>query len=64
MIDYLDQDFPDTLDQCIEAFWAANPDIKKRVLRDWYAGRMVSRDSNMAGLRAVSKWLNVRRSSK
>lgn len=59
MTDYLDHDFPDSLDQCVEAFWAKNPDLKKRVLRDWYAGRIVSQDSNMAGLRAVGKWLDV-----
>jgi hypothetical protein len=57
--DHLDNDFSDSLDQCVEAFWAKNPELKKGVLRDWYAGRIVSQDSNMAGLRAVSKWLSL-----
>lgn len=58
MTDYLDQDFPDSLDQCIEQFWADNPDLKKQVLRDWYAGSLVRQDTNMEGLRAVKKWLD------
>lgn len=51
-------EIPDVLEGCIEKFWADNPDIKKQILRDWYAGSLVRHDTNMAGLRAVGKWLD------
>lgn len=52
-----DTDFPDALGECVEKFWADNTELRNRVLRDWYAGGRVTTDTNMAGLRAVDKWL-------
>lgn len=59
MTDLLANDFPDTLDTCIERFWNDNPELKKQVLRDWYNGGYVTAASNLAGLKAVSKWLSA-----
>jgi hypothetical protein len=50
-------DFPDILEECIEKFWADNPVLRRNVLRDWYNGGRVTTDTNMAGLRAVRRWL-------
>lgn len=58
MTDYLDMDYPDSLEQCVEKFWNDNPDLKKQILRDWYAGSLVRHDTNMAGFRAVRAWLH------
>jgi hypothetical protein len=59
MDDLLTRDFPaDTLEVCIEGFWAKNPELKRQVLRDWYNGGFVGQEANLAGLKAVSKWLS------
>ena len=51
-------DLPDSLERCIEQFWFDNPELKWRILKDWYNGGYVSTMSNLAGLRAVGEWLN------
>lgn len=52
-------ELPSELEACIEKFWSDNPDLKRRILQDWYAGGYVSTVSNLVGLKAVGKWLNA-----
>lgn len=52
-------ELPDNLEGCIEKFWADNPELKRNILKDWYAGGYVSTMSNLAGLKAVGEWLNA-----
>lgn len=52
-------ELPGDLEACIEKFWADNPELKRKILKDWYAGGYVSIVSNLAGLKAVSEWLDA-----
>jgi hypothetical protein len=52
-------ELPSELEPCIEKFWSDNPELKRHILKDWYAGGYVSTASNCAGLKAVSEWLNA-----
>lgn len=50
-------DLPGILEECIEKFWADNLILQRSILRDWYNGGRISTETNMAGLRAVDRWL-------
>lgn len=52
-------DFPDSLEVCIEKFWADNPDLKRAILRDWYNGDYVTGRTNLQGFKAMDKWLRA-----
>lgn len=52
-------DLPAPLEACIEKFWEDNPELKRKILKDWYAGGYVSTMTNLGGLKAVGEWLNA-----